>query len=122
MNDPLTDPALFVRPFNPIAIVPEQFFRTAATACDIPEKRLMLAVIEDAWNMAIRPIKGRRGQRLQEEARDWFLSDDSQWIYSFISICEYLDLEDSEIRKAVLLNVSQESTQGRPIRRKEGGR
>ena len=81
VTNPRIDPALAFRPFISTCIVPAQFFRNAASACDRPEKRLMLAIIEDAWNTIIRPNSKKREQRLRKEAEDWFLADDLTYIY-----------------------------------------
>ena len=42
--------------------------------------------------------KGRRNTRLFREVHQWFLDDDPHWDFSFINICEILDLEPTYIR------------------------
>ena len=42
--------------------------------------------------------KGRRSARLFREVHQWFLEDDYRWDFSFINICQILDLEPTYIR------------------------
>jgi hypothetical protein len=42
--------------------------------------------------------KGRRNARLFREVHQWFLADDRHWDFSFINVCEILDLEPTYIR------------------------
>ena len=42
--------------------------------------------------------QGRRNARLFREVHQWFLADDRNWDFSFINICEILDLEPTYIR------------------------
>ena len=40
----------------------------------------------------------RRGTRLFREIDQWFLEDDRKWDFSFLNICQILDLEPTYIR------------------------
>ena len=42
--------------------------------------------------------KGRRNSRLFREVREWFLEDDRRWDFSFVNVCQILDLEPGYIR------------------------
>lgn len=64
-----------------------------------PERLLMLAVLLDAVGIVRRPSNGRR--RLFDEARDWLLSDDMLWPFSFVNICDTLDLDPGRLRTLV---------------------
>ncbi len=77
---------------------------------DIPEKRLMLAVLEDAINQ----------YRINEslEAKRWLQSDSRMWAYSFVNICEVLDLEPSYLRKGLLVRVRSSQDADTDRRRK----
>ncbi len=68
------------------------------------EKRLMLAVLEDAiscFQKYAGATKGRR-QRLFKEAEEWLLEQDSQWGFSFETICATLDLNPQFLRNGLL--------------------
>jgi hypothetical protein len=45
--------------------------------------------------------QGRRGARLFREVYQWFLADDREWDFSFINICQILDLEPTYIREGL---------------------
>src|SRR6185369_7170516 len=66
-------------------MLPEQFFGPRAslgTAC--PEAALMRAVFENALTCFQKQFmsEGRRVQRESQEAEEWFMSDDSHWLFS----------------------------------------
>jgi len=69
----------------------------------VPERRLMLAVLEDALaillsysNSRTRSDRGTVG-----EVRAWLAMDDSKWPFSFLNICDVLDLSALRIRSAL---------------------
>jgi hypothetical protein len=42
--------------------------------------------------------RGRRSSRLFREVHQWFSEDDRKWDFSFINVCQILDLEPTYIR------------------------
>lgn len=73
----------------------EEFFDSQirlATVC--PETALMYAVLEDAFFCFQGEIKQHARQ-----AKEWFFSDDSNSLFSFVSICEVLEVEPEYFRK-----------------------
>jgi hypothetical protein len=85
-------------------VFPEQFFALQSRSCtEHPEVALMRAVLADALVCFQRGFarKGRRVQRLAQEAEAWFLKDDDRWPFSFVSICAVLGLEPSYIRRGL---------------------
>ena len=66
-----------------------------------PEERIRIAVLHDALECLerLRFAVSRRERRLFEATRRWFLSDDSEWPYSFERICAALDLDASTVRR-----------------------
>ena len=86
---------------EPETILPSQFFdRFQVDASFQPEKRLMLAVLEDAVGtfQKYAVAAGRRGRRLFTEAEDWFESDDGGWPFAFVNVCQALGLEPQYVR------------------------
>jgi hypothetical protein len=89
---------------EPETILPSQFFdRVQIDATLQPEKRLMLAVLEDAVGAFQKHVSatGRRGRRLFGEADDWFGSADTEWPFAFENICAALGLEPAYIRSGL---------------------
>ena len=81
---------------EPEVMLPAQFYgRGGLDASLQPEKRLMLAVMEDAVGTFQKYVfaRDRAGQRLLTEVEEWISSDDVDWPYSFVNICHSLDLE-----------------------------
>ena len=86
---------------EPETILPVQYFtRVGIGASRQPEKRLMLAVLEEAVRTFQRcaSARSRRGQRLFAEAEVWFASDETDWPFSYVNICDALALEVSALR------------------------
>ena len=89
---------------EPEAILPSQYFSQSAIDASLqPEKRLMLAVLEDAVGsyQKLATARERTGQRLFSEVEDWFLSDDQDWPYSFVNISHALGLEVEYLRRGL---------------------
>jgi hypothetical protein len=75
-------------------------------APDTPERALMRAVLQRALDdlsgiFAVAMGLRARG-RLQRETEEWFLSEDMTWPYSFVNICQVLNLDAGAIRRALL--------------------
>jgi hypothetical protein len=69
-----------------------------------PEKRLMLAILEDAINcfQDNLPAQNVRGRRLFEEAEEWVVEADGDWVFSFENICEALGFNPTYVREGLL--------------------
>lgn len=103
-------------------IVPSQFFdRIKAERSSQPEKRLMLAVMEDAVATFQKSVAGatRRQRRLLKETEEWFNSRDTGWAFSFENICTALDIEPDYLRTGLRrwkgLLLAQRQQQGSPV-------
>jgi hypothetical protein len=86
---------------EPETVLPSQFFTGVQIDASLqPEKRLMLAVLEEAvgtfqkYSLA----SGRRARRLLGDVEEWFASNDTVWPFAFASICQALGLEPEYIR------------------------
>jgi len=47
--------------------------------------------------------KGTRASRLFRDVNEWFSSDDRQWFFSFVNVCDTLGLEPTYIRTGLKL-------------------
>ncbi len=90
---------------TPEVALPAQFHdlwhRSRAIA---PEKALAIAVLTQAVLdlYKYRFAKRRRQQRLYMEAYRWVASDDREWPYSFVNLCDALDLSPESLREQLL--------------------
>ena len=82
---------------DPQIVLPVQFSEHDAHRA---EKRLMLAVLEEAVATFHRTVgtKTARGQRLFREADDWIQSNDTSWAFAFESVCDTLGLNPAYLR------------------------
>jgi len=90
--------------FEPETILPSQLIdRNRLGAALQPEKRLMLAVLEDAVATFQRGALAvnRRASREFEEVRSWFESDDTTGLYAFVNSCNVLGFEPSYLRRGL---------------------
>jgi hypothetical protein len=86
---------------EPEILLPSQFYnRSRGLSVVEGERRLMLAILEDAVSCfqkyagAARP----RSKRLFQEAEEWFLDEDCTWVFSFESICGVLNISPEYFR------------------------
>ncbi len=84
-----------------VSVPPEKFFNTRVRLAIVcPETALMYAVLEDAFLCFQKQFETEQPFiRRRREAEDWFLSDDSRRLFSFVSVCRALGLEPEYMRK-----------------------
>ena len=85
-------------------LLPEQFAESARMLeVAEPERRLLLAVLCDAIVVFQEHVVGTTGAPLRpNEAERWILSDDRRWPYSFVNVCEALDLAHEPLRRTLV--------------------
>jgi len=86
---------------EPEILLPSQFYnRSRGLSVLEGERRLMLAILEDAVSCfqkyagASRP----RSKRLFQEAEEWFMDEGDTWVFSFESICAVLRIDPEYFR------------------------
>lgn len=98
-------------PFEPCTILPAQFFtgRQRNRACT-GEQCLMAAILEDAVALYLSPKLPRTSKAFHvlREARRWVRSSDRSWVFSFLRICEALDLDPNAIRRGLRIRNGEE--------------
>src|SRR5262245_50419660 len=69
-----------------------------------PERRLMLAILEDAIDCYQDNFLAKRGsaRRLFTEAEEWILEKNSDWIFSFKNICDTLGFNPEYVRQGLV--------------------
>lgn len=88
--------------FHDEAIRPDQHYCASRSGpLADGEKRLMIAILQDAMACAKSAIQqgGTRGDPDLEMAMAWFEDEDTEYIFSFESICEFLDLRAEDVRE-----------------------
>ncbi len=87
--------------FEPDALLPAQFYAAFRGGSGVRgEKRLMLAVLEDALDcyQKYASADDGHGRQLFEEAQTWIVSDDRGWFFSYENICETLEINPEYLR------------------------
>ena len=81
--------------FQPDDLLPAQY----------PEKKLMLAILDDAIDCFQKYIFAYNSRRkaIFHEAEDWILEENSDRLFSFENICEVLGFNPKYVRKGLLL-------------------
>jgi hypothetical protein len=94
---------VFQRRFGKDRLAEEVFSDRPSRAASYAEAALMCAVLEDAIDCFHKQFSRgtRRAKHLGGEAEKWFLSDDLNWPFSFVSICSVLDLSPQYIRQGL---------------------
>ena len=97
----------------PDALLPDQYFdRLAARASDVPEKRLMFAVLLDAVIQL-----QRRNTSNCAEAERWIRGEDeTDAPFSFHNVCEALGIEPKFLARGLIAWSTSQPTGGVPVR------
>jgi hypothetical protein len=91
--------------FQPDSLLSAHYFGTLRRNTFLePEKRLMLALLEDAIhcfqdNLLTQNVRSRR---LFEEAEEWIVEVDGDWVFSFENICEAWGFNPAYVRQDLL--------------------
>ncbi len=91
-------------------ITVQESFRQAYLPSTLnPERELMVKVVEDALETFAdgrfpRPneSRDRRNRRLEEyrESRRWIFDDEEDWVFSFMRVCDWLEINPDRLREA----------------------
>jgi hypothetical protein len=81
----------------------ESFFNDRRTQTLIPEKRLMLAVLEDALWCFQENFRARHGKQKQlfDNVVSWFFETNGDWVFGFKNICNSLGFDADYMRKGL---------------------
>ena len=90
--------------FEPDILLPNQYFAAFRRGRAVEgERRLMLAVLEDAVDSYRKYALARdpREQACFLEAREWFLSEDHSWLFAFENVCDVLEMNPDYLRSGL---------------------
>jgi hypothetical protein len=90
--------------FQPDTLLPSQYFdRIRRRASADGERRLMVAILEDAVDVYRKQAGARDRKRRQmfEDAEAWIESSDNSWIFSYENICDVLSIDAGYLRKGL---------------------
>lgn len=91
--------------FQPDTLLSAQYFKIFRSKSQLePEKRLMLAVLEDAVLCFQNYIfaRDRKGKLIFQEAEEWILERNSNSPFSFENICEVLGFDPKYVRQGLM--------------------
>jgi len=91
--------------FQPDTLLPDQYLDTFRRKLHLePEKKLMLAVLEDAIACFQKYIFARdgKGKALFQEAEQWVLDENGDWFFSFANVCETLGFDPAYLRQGMM--------------------
>jgi hypothetical protein len=107
---------------EPHTILPVQFFtHRQGERAWTREQCLMAAILEDAIGIYVKPAPPQtsKGRQVSLETRRWVHSNDRTWIFSFLCICEALNLDPNAIRRGLRICRGEEPPA--PPRASSGG-
>ena len=90
--------------FEPDVLLPTQFSSYFRKEVGFDrERRLMLAVLEDAIDcfQKYAYTDDVRGKQLFDESWEWIASDDTRWLFSFENICLIVEMNPDYIRQGL---------------------
>ena len=90
--------------FQPDVLLGEQFIENFRRKTPLePEKALLLAVLEDGIRCFQENIlpRNRKKQMLFEEAEAWLFFDESNAVFSFVSVCTLLGFDPDYMRRGL---------------------
>jgi hypothetical protein len=109
MNDSaqstLTTDAKIASLFQPDTLLSAQYFENLRRKTHFqPEKKLMWALLQDAVNSYRDNLfsRHRKKKRIFLETEQWILAANTDWIFSFDSVCEALELNPAYVRQGLL--------------------
>jgi hypothetical protein len=99
--------------FLPEVLLPSQLGARRGAASR-PELRLITALFEDALQIISRGVESGSGRRRDQEfqnACNWVLSEESDWPFAFVNVCEFLGLDIWAVRKRVRAVIAMQRVQ-----------
>jgi hypothetical protein len=90
--------------FEGDVVAPEQFLEIFSRGRSLePEKELMLAILADAIECILKYCEQPVPMRIKlfQEAHEWLFDHEEREPFSFLNVCETLDLDPSYLRRGI---------------------
>src|SRR6185295_2004975 len=95
----------FAHLLQPDTLLPSQYFATLRRkGAHEPERRLVIAVLQDAVDCFQKHLgaRDRKARQLYQDAEEWICSDDRSWPFSFENVCDLLQINADYLRAGLL--------------------
>jgi hypothetical protein len=105
MTDTITVDDQYTGLLEPDTMLATQFFGALRRKPGMDgERRLMIAVLEDAVHCFHKQIHATdpKARQLFRDAEAWIRSTDQSWPFSFVNVCDTLDLNPDWVREGLL--------------------
>ncbi|MGH7825275.1 MAG: hypothetical protein ACREQ7_08885 [Candidatus Binatia bacterium] len=93
------------RILEPDIFLPSQFYGTGGLSRQLEgEKRLMIAILKDAVECLdkYRGTRSGSGRSQYQNALEWVQDTGTDWLFSFINICDLLGFDPDYLREVLL--------------------
>src|SRR5437867_10609487 len=90
---------------QPDTLLPSQHFAALKRkGAHEPERRLVVAVLQDAVDCFQKHLRARdrKARQLFLDAEEWICSDDRSWPFSFENICDLLQINPAYLRRGLI--------------------
>jgi hypothetical protein len=90
---------------QPDTLLPSQYFAILRRkGAHEPERRLVVAVLEDAVDCFQKHIHARddKARQLFLDAEEWICSQDRSWPFSFENVCDLLQINPAYLRRGLI--------------------
>jgi hypothetical protein len=101
----------FTHLLQPDTVLPMQYFATLRRKGEHePERRLVIAVLQDAVDCFQKHLfaRDRKQQQLFSDAEAWISSIDRSWPFSFENVCDLLQINAEYLRRGLQIWKEQE--------------
>jgi hypothetical protein len=91
---------------QPDTLLPSQYFASLKhKSLHEPERRLAIAVLQDAVDCYQKHLFGRdrKARQLFTDAEQWISSEDRSWPFSFENICDLLQINPTYLRRGLFV-------------------
>jgi len=96
----------FAHLLQPDTLLPSQYFAALRRkGAHEPERRLVIAVLQDAVDCFQKHVgaRDRKARQLYLDAEEWISSDDRSWPFSFENVCDLLQINSEYLRRGLMI-------------------